>query len=85
MCRDTILQRKIHGSMPLSGVAQLYNVVVACLNGGQLARVELELLGFKRGFLNLVRPESRPIRRMEGFLSQVSRIPGSALSLVQTW
>ena len=44
----------------------LYDGVVYGLNSGHLARVELELLGFKRWFLNLVR-RNVGFQWMEGF------------------
>ena len=82
MCRDMILERKGPGSMPLSGVALLYNGVLAHLGGGQLARVVLELLGLKPRLLSLVNLERRLVRRMEGLLSQVGRVLGLTLSFV---
>ena len=57
VCWDTILERKRPGLMPLSGVAPLYNSVIAGLYGRQLARVVLELLGLDHGFLSLFRLE----------------------------
>ena len=54
VCRDTILERKGPGLMPLSGVATVYDCFVAGLNGGQLATVHLELPGLKCGLLSLV-------------------------------
>ena len=53
VCLDTILERKEPGSMPLSGVAPLYDGVVPRLNVGRLARVVLARVIIKR--LNNVR------------------------------
>ena len=55
VCRDTILERKGPGLMPLSSVVPLYNGVVAHLNSGHLARVILALLGLECWFLSIVR------------------------------
>ena len=46
MCRDNVLERKGPELMPLSGVAPFYDGVIACLDGGQLARVVLQFSWF---------------------------------------
>ena len=57
MCQDTLQERKGPGLMPLSGVAPLYDSVIAGLEGWQLVRVVLELLGLELGFLSIFRIE----------------------------
>ena len=85
MCRDTILERKGPGSIPLYSMAPLYDSVIAGLAVGQLARVVLESLGLKRGLLSLVRIERQLVRWMEGLLGWVGGVLGLALSLVPAW
>ena len=68
--------------MPRSGVAPLHNGVVAGLDDRQLAKVVLELLGLKCGFLSLVLLERHLVRRMEGFLGWVFWVIGLVESLV---
>ena len=58
VCWDTVLESNGPGSIPLSGVAPLYDGFLPGLNGGQLKRVNLPLLGLERWFLSLVRLES---------------------------
>ena len=58
MCLDMVLELKGPVSMPLSGLAPLYGGFVAGQDGGQLARIDHELLDLERGFLSLVRLES---------------------------
>ena len=73
---DTLLELKGPRLMPLSDVAPLYDSVLAGLDGGQHARVVLELLGLKRGFLSLFYIERHLGQANEGSL-------WSAGSLVQ--
>ena len=80
--QDMILECNGPGLKPLSSVAPLYNDVVARLDGGQLARIHLDMLGLERGFLSLAHLERWPVKRMEGFLVGSAQILGLSLFLV---